>query len=640
MPNPIKSLATFLVSWQHRYLKSPSRIRFFVFLHDALMIPLAWALAYWLRFNLGPISPQFIAQAVQVIPLIILIQIFYYWLFGLYRGLWRFASLPDLARIVKVVAIGTISSILVLFLIAKLTAIPRSIFPLYTLLLIVMLGGSRIVYRWLKDHVEVKAADLQRQRVLIVGAGQAGEGLVRDLIRQAQKEYQVVAFADDNPAKKGQEIHSIRVLGKTQEIPSIAKQQRVDLIMIAIPSAGSADMRRIVSYCENATIPFRTLPSLQDLTSGNIQIDALRAVSLEDLLGRDPVSLDWENIHTSIRNKTVLVSGGGGSIGSELCRQIAKLAPKRLIVVEQNEFNLYALTLELNQKFPQLDFVGCLLDVTDKIGVATVFQQHAVDIVFHAAAYKHVPLLEEQLRVAVKNNILGTQILAETAASRHVKKFVLISTDKAVNPTNVMGATKRVAEIFCQNHSHANTNTQMQFITVRFGNVLGSIGSVVPLFKKQIEMGGPVTVTHPDMTRFFMTIPEATQLILQASVMGVGGEIFVLDMGEPVKIKYLAEQMIHLAGLVPDKDIAIQYIGLRPGEKLYEELFHAAELLKETAHEKIMQAQYRQIEWQLLASCLARIEKACGENDETTLQACLKQLVPEYQDASIKCRSD
>jgi FlaA1/EpsC-like NDP-sugar epimerase len=630
MQKLIKKVIAFLLWGPHRYLKSPARIRFLVFLHDVLMIPLAWALAYGLRFNLEPISPLFIKQAISVIPIIIIIQALYYWLFGLYRGIWRFASLPDLARIVKVVIIGTVSSVLILFLSAELVAIPRSIFPLYTLLLIVMLGGSRIVYRGLKDYVEIKSHDLQLQRVLVVGAGQAGEGLVRDLIRQAQKEYRVMAFVDDDSAKRGQEIHGIRVLGKTSDIPKIVKEQGIDFIMIAIPSARSADMRRIVGYCEKAIVPFRTLPSLQNLTSGNVQIDTLRAVSLEDLLGRDPVLLDWENIRTNIQHKTVLVSGGGGSIGSELCRQIAELCPKLLVVLEQNEFNLYSLTLELKQKFPELNFVGCLLDVTDKVGVSAVFHQYKIDIVFHAAAYKHVPLLEDQLRIAVKNNILGTHILAEAAANAAVKKFILISTDKAVNPANIMGATKRVAEILCQNYQQTAISP-MQFVTVRFGNVLGSIGSVVPLFKKQIETGGPVTVTHPDMTRFFMTIPEATQLILQASVMGQGGEIFVLDMGEPVKIQYLAEQMIRLAGFVPGRDIVIQHVGLRPGEKLYEELFHTAEPLSVTAHEKIMQAQYRKIDGQKLMHCLSDMKKACDENDEVILQACLKQLVPEYQ---------
>jgi FlaA1/EpsC-like NDP-sugar epimerase len=502
MPKPFKIFATTLLQWQHKYFTSPTHIRFLVFLHDLCMIPVAWAFAYWLRFNLGHIAPVFIKQAIGVLPFIIFIQALYYWLFGLYRGVWRFASLPDLTRIVKVVVIGAGSAILILFLSAKLISIPRSIFPLYGLLLIVLLGGSRLLYRWLKDHAEIASAAPKTQRVLMVGAGQAGESMVRDLMRHKQKDYQVVAFVDDDGAKYGQEIHGIRVLGKTADIAKIAQQQAVDLIMIAIPSAGSADMRRIVEHCEKSAIAFRTLPSLKDLASGNVQIDTLRAVSLEDLLGRDPVLLDWHSISANIQDKIVLVSGGGGSIGSELCRQIAQLSPKQLIVIEQNEFNLYALTEEFRQKFPRLNFIGHLLDVTDRAGIHAILQQQMVDMIFHAAAYKHVPLLENQLRIAIKNNILGTQVLAEEAAYFNVKKFVLISTDKAVNPTNVMGATKRVAEIFCQNYQQLRPQSTTEFVTVRFGNVLGSTGSVVPLFKKQIEMGGPITVTHPDITRF------------------------------------------------------------------------------------------------------------------------------------------
>lgn len=628
MPKSIKKFVLAVIAWQKKNLKSPAQLRCIVFSHDLLMIPIAWSLAYWLRFNLGEITPIFADQAIRALPIIMLVQVIFYGLFGLYRGAWRFASLPDLARIVKVVGAGIIISILILFLTAQLMTIPRSIFPLYGLLLVVLLGGSRLLYRSLKDYAEGQSKDWQVQRVLIIGAGHAGEGIVRDLMRHPHKKYQVIAFVDDNITKKGQEIHGIRVLGNSCDIPKIVREQSIDLMMIAMPSARSVDMRRIVGYCEKAGVPFRTLPSIQDLANGHIKIDALRAVSLEDLLGRDPVSLNWQAICTSIQDKCVLVSGGGGSIGSELCRQIAQLLPRKLYVIEQNEFNLYTLALELQQKYPQLDFSGHLLDIADRTGVQAVLQQEKIDLIFHAAAYKHVPMLENQLRSAVKNNILGTQILAEEAAKAHIKKFVLISTDKAVNPANIMGATKRVAEIFCQNYG-LRVNTQ--FITVRFGNVLGSAGSVVPLFKKQIESGGPVTVTDPNMMRFFMTIPESTQLILQSSVMGHGGEIFVLDMGEPIKINYLAEQMILLAGLIPGRDIDIQYTGLRPGEKLYEELFHAAESLIPTAHEKIMQAKHRQEDWQKLKTILATMEKACECTDEAVLYQSLFELVPEYQ---------
>lgn len=631
MRNWVKQSVSAIIRWQQENI-SLSKIRLLVFFHDVLMIPIAWAFAYWLRFNLGKIEHPIIDQAINALPTVIVVQAIFYWLFGLYRGVWRFASLPDLIRIVKVVVVSITVSILLLFLSAQLVFIPRSIFPLYGLLLVALLGGSRICYRWLKDYAETTHKDTSVQKVLIVGAGQAGEGIVRDLQRHANKEYQAIAFVDDRTTKKGQEIHGIRVLGKPKDIPELVEQYQIDLIIIAMPSARSAEMRRIVGYCEASAVPFRTLPSIQDLASGSVKIDALRAVSLEDLLGRDTVSLDWESIRCAIENKMILVSGGGGSIGSELCRQIARLSPKKLIIIEQNEFNLYTLAMELNATFPQLDFAGHLLDVTDKTGVSRLMQRYAVDIIFHAAAYKHVPMLEDQIRVAIRNNILGTKILAEQAVLAKVKKFVLISTDKAVNPTNVMGATKRGAEIFCQNYGlHAQT----QFITVRFGNVLGSAGSVVPLFKKQIEAGGPVTVTHPEITRFFMTIPEASQLILQSTVMGRGDEVFVLDMGEPIKIRYLAEQMILLAGLVPDQDIEIHYTGLRPGEKLYEELFHEAEPLEGTVHEKIMQAKYRQRDWAELTDILQAMEQVCDSGDEAALHQLLIKLVPEYQVAEI-----
>lgn len=601
--------------------------RITVFLHDLFMVCIAWFGAYWLRFNLGNIPADQLNQAANIFPFIILVQSLVYWMFGLYRGVWRFASLPDLMRIVKAVGVATVLSVIVLFLDERLLQIPRSIFPLYALLLILLLGGSRFIYRWRKDGGEQSG-----DRVLIVGAGRAGEWIARDLQRAEEKKYLVVGFVDDRQSKKGQEIHGIRVLGDTADIPELVKQNRIDLIIIAMPSVRSVDMRRIVGYCEKTQVTFRTLPGLKDLTNGSVKIDALREVSLEDLLGRDPISLDWVSIQQGIAEKTILVTGGGGSIGAELCRQIAQLVPKKLVVIEQNEYNLYALKLELNQRFPHIELHDYLVDVADRVAVREIFNRYSLNIVFHAAAYKHVPMLETQLRVALRNNILGTQILAEEAVAAGVQKFVLISTDKAVNPTNVMGATKRAAEIFCQNF---NAHSATRFITVRFGNVLGSAGSVVPLFRKQIEAGGPVTVTHPEITRFFMTIPEATQLILQAMTIGGGGEIFVLDMGESIKIRYLAEQMILLAGMVPGQDIEIQYTGLRPGEKLYEELFHEAETLIPTSHAKIMQASYRERNWQELLKLLTQLKTICETNYEDKLQQLLLTLVPEYQAEKI-----
>lgn len=606
------------------FLLAKLKNRFIAFSYDTAAIFIAWFGAYWLRFNLASIPASMLKEAWDVLPIVIAIQIISYWMFGLYRGIWRFASIPDLVRIIKAVTTAIAAIALVLFFSTRVEGIPRSVFLFYGMLLIAILGGSRLLYRRLKHHINHFS---DASRVLIIGAGQAGEGLVRDLLRDVTHQYNPVGFVDDDKKKQGLEIHGIRVLGKSQDIAAIVKSHRINLIMIALPSISSMQMRKIVNVCVEADVQFRTLPGLHDLADGRVSISALRAVLIEDLLGREPVSLDWKQVSESLQHKIILVSGGGGSIGSELCRQIAKLNPARLVILESCEFNLYSLELELSQKFPTLSLLPLLVDVTDRAAVQKVMSEYHPEIIFHAAAYKHVPLLQTQIRAAVRNNILGTRILAEEAVAQGVQKFILISTDKAVNPTNLLGATKRAAEILCQNF---NGHSQTQFLTVRFGNVLDSAGSVVPLFRKQISQGGPVTVTHPEITRFFMTIPEAAQLILQAAIMGQGGEIFVLDMGEPIKISYLAEQMIKLAGLKLNEDIEIHYSGLRPGEKLFEELFHEGEQLISTGHAKILQAQYRLRDWNELISILNAMNQACEVCHEASLLSLLLRLVPEY----------
>lgn len=602
--------------------------KIFIFLYDAFLIMPAWLGAYWLRFNLSFIPEHVLSEAINVLPFVFVLQIVAYWIFGLNRVIWRFASLPDLIRIIKAVFLGAGLSAIVLFLFFRLENIPRSVFPLYVLLLIVFLGGSRLFYRLSKNKFRNIS---EFERVLIIGAGQAGEGLVRDFLRDINSKYKPIAFVDDDEKKIGQEIHGIRVVAAVNQLTEVVKSHFIELIIIAIPSASSNTMQRIVNLCEETKVPFRTLPSLKDLASGHVSINSLRKVSIEDLLGREAVVLNRDQISNEIKDKTVLVSGGGGSIGSELCRQIAVFLPKKLIVLEQSEFNLYSIELEFKQKFPHVVFEGYLVDVSDKVAVNWVVESNKPQIIFHAAAYKHVPILEAQLRTAVKNNILGTCSVAEAAVNNHVEKFILISTDKAVNPTNIMGATKRAAEIFCQN---INKHSSTRFITVRFGNVLDSAGSVVPLFRKQIAQGGPVTVTHPEITRYFMTISEASQLILQAMLLGQGGEIFVLDMGEPIKIRYLAEQMIKLSGLKLNEDIHIEYVGLRPGEKLFEELFHESEALVSTIHNKILQARSRDWDWNLLLATLAEMNQACHKGDEVSLKNNLSKLVPEYQSAT------
>jgi len=585
---------------------------------------MAWFGAYWLRFNLGVIPADALEAAWTALVALLIVQGAAFRYFGLYRGVWRFASLPDLIRIGKAVLVGTAGTVVTLFLLTRMQGVPRAVFPLYGLLLMVLLGGARLVVRWIKDR-RLYVGDAKR--VLIVGAGRAGEMLVRDLLRSNEEAYEPVGFVDDAVAKQGREIHGVRVLGSCEEISDFVERLGVDLIVLAVPSADSRQMRRLVGLCEKAAIPCRTLPPMDRLMSGQLSINQLREVSIEDLLGREPVSLDWEAIRLGVEGRKVLVTGAGGSIGSELCRQIARLRPAQLVVLDSSEFNLYSIEMGWFKTWPHLRAIRCLNSVIDAPAVERVFRRFGPQLVFHAAAYKHVPMLEDQIREAVANNIQGTRVMAEAADRFGCEAFVMISTDKAVNPANVMGASKRAAEIFCQN---LNERSQTRFITVRFGNVLGSAGSVVPLFREQIQAGGPVTVTHREITRYFMTIPEACQLIMQASVMGKGGEIFVLDMGEPVKIAYLAEQMIWLSGKVPGEDIEITYTGLRPGEKLYEELFHEQEALQSTTHQKILLARYREFDWAHLNTVLDGMNSACIEYDEGRLRGLLKELVPEW----------
>lgn len=593
-------------------------------MHDIAMIPVAWFGAYWLRFNLGSIPEFLLEPAINYLFVVILIQSIAFRYFGLYRGVWRFASIPDLLRIVRSVAIGIAFSAVAVFLIGRMEGVPRSIFPLYGLLLISILTSSRLFVRLLKDR---KLTRDEMKRVLIVGAGSAGEMLVRDLLRNQNENYQPVGFVDDSIKKQGQEIHGVRVLGACNEITDFTERLDVDFIVLALPSAKASERRRIVGFCEKTSVPFRTLPPINSLMSGQVTINQLREVSINDLLGREQVSLDWKAIGASIKGKVVLITGGGGSIGSELCRQIAQLSPEAIVMADQSEFNLYAIEKELMERYPSVSFRWHLKDIADKNSVDRLFSESKPDIVFHAAAYKHVPIIEGQLREGVYNNVLGTRLCAAAADRYGCECFVLISTDKAVNPANIMGATKRSAEIYCQNlDQHSSTH----YITVRFGNVLDSAGSVVPLFREQIKAGGPVTVTHPEINRYFMTIPEACQLILQSGAMGKGGEIFVLDMGEPVKIAYLAEQMIRLSGKVPGDDVDIVYTGLRPGEKLFEELFHEREQLEQTSHPKILLARHRVEDWQQLNSVLDQMKVACKQYDEAKLKVLLNKLVPEW----------
>jgi FlaA1/EpsC-like NDP-sugar epimerase len=600
------------------------RYRWWVVLYDFATIPVAWLGAYWLRYNLGEVPDEFLAQAWRLLPLVLIVQGGALLFFGTHRGVWRFTSLPDLVRILKAVVAGTALLFVSLFFYTRLEHVPRSVFFSYALLLAVLLGGARIAYRLIKDHYFGTKIE---KKVMVVGAGAAGEMLVRDLRRTQPRIYDVVVFIDDDPAKLGKEIHGIRVSGGCEQIPVLCERWGIDLVLIAMPSASSAQMQRAVSYSEKAGLPIRTLPRLHDLVVGNVDLRAFREVSIDDLLGREPVRLERERIHEMLTGRRVLVTGAGGSIGSELCRQLAVLRPECLVLFEQSELNLYNIERELRGRYPELALTCLLGDVCDEAAVRRLFQRERPQIVFHAAAYKHVPLLEGQVREAVRNNVLGTRAVAQQADRAKCAAFVLISTDKAVNPRSVMGACKRVAEIYCQ---ALDGRSETRFATVRFGNVLGSTGSVVPLFREQIERGGPVTVTHPDMTRYFMTPSEAAQLILEASSVGRGGEIFVLDMGEPVRISYLAEQMIRLSGKTPGSDIRIEYTGLREGEKLSEELFHQDEGRMATGHDKILLASSRPVDWKVILPLIERMEQLVQACDEPALIALLQHLIPEF----------
>lgn len=591
-----------------------------------MMVAVAWGLAFLTRYNFSlPEGAWSMVWSTLVV--VMAAQAVVFLITGLYKGLWRFASLPDMWNISRAALIGVLAISLLLFLFNRMEGVPRTVLLFYPVYLIFLLGVPRIGYRMWKEHGLNLSNVSGKRPVLIVGAGRSGEMLVRDLLREG--ECFVIGFLDDNSSLKGAKVRGIPVLGSVDDLSEVVDADHVDTIMIAIPSATGKQMRRIVEVCERTGIPFRTLPRLQDLVSGRSTLNELREVAIDDLLGRDPVKLDWDGINQGITGKRVLVSGAGGSIGSELCRQVAKLGPAKLVLFEKSEFNLYRIGNELKNDYPNLVFIAVLGDVCDAAAVEHLLNQHSPEIIFHAAAYKHVPMLEYQLREAVRNNVLGTRLMAKLAADHGCRTFVMISTDKAVNPANVMGASKRASEIYCQ---ALGSQVDTHYITVRFGNVLGSAGSVVPLFREQIAQGGPVTVTHPEITRFFMTIPEASQLILQAATMGEGGEIFVLDMGEPLKISYLAEQMIRLSGKTPGDDIEIKFTGLRPGEKLYEELFYKQEDLLQTKHDKILLAKSTKSEWDEIERKMASLEQACNQFDEAQVQRLLYELVPELSE--------
>jgi FlaA1/EpsC-like NDP-sugar epimerase len=598
--------------------------RLAVVVHDLSMVWLAWTAITSIRWSFEADRPDLGLLGPEVF-LVLAAQGLIFWITGLYKGLWRFASLPDLWNILRAATLGALAIAITLFLYNRLATVPRTVLLVYPLTLAVLLGLPRLAYRYWKDNRLDFLSRSPAMRVLVLGAGRAGDTLVRGLVRENR--YRIVGMLDDNPQIRGARIHGVPVLGTVEQLPELARETAAQMLLIAMPSATSAQMQRVVGLCEVTGLPFRTMPRLADVVAGRSSLGELKEVAIEDLLGREQVQLDWTSIRTGISGKRVLVTGGGGSIGSELCRQVARLGASALTILELSEYNLYQIEQELRREYPDLLLDARIGDCGDIVGCERAFSIARPQVVFHAAAYKHVPLLQEQVREAFRNNVLGTHTVAQAADRHGVECFVLISTDKAVNPSSVMGACKRAAEIYCQNFA---SQTQTRIITVRFGNVLDSAGSVVPLFRKQIRAGGPVTVTHPEITRYFMTIPEACQLILQAGVLGKGGEIFALDMGEPVKIAYLAEQMILLAGKQPGRDVEIVFTGLRAGEKLFEELFHPLENYQATTHSKIFLAQPRSMAWSLLIAQFQQAEAAVRDYDETQLRRILDQLLPEF----------
>jgi len=610
-----------------RVLKRPPRyqnVRILVVVHDLVVALAAWLIARQTAASIFGTAWPAPGELMVEGALLLMIQGFIYWRVGLYRGLWRFASLPDLGNLVRVSLLGSVAIGTVLLVLEYGVRLVAPMLWLYPLALLISLSLPRLVFRTIKDMRTEVRWRRSSQRTLIIGAGRSGRLLLPELKRRGG--FELVGFLDDSPRLKGTEIDGTPVLGNISRLPLIAREAAIDLVVIAIPSATNRQMQRMVTLCEQSGVEFKTLPTLKELGASITRFEDLKPVAIDDLLGRDPVSLDWHAIRAGLAGKRVLVTGGGGSIGSELCRQIARLDPAGLVVLDSSEFNLYRVDYDLRGEFHDLVMDTVLGDVCDSATVESVLSRHRPQVVFHAAAYKHLPMLQNQVREAFRNNVVGTVRLADAAARHDVQTFVLISTDKAVNPCNVMGATKRVAELYCQ---HVNERADTRFITVRFGNVLNSTGSVVPLFNQQIRKGGPVTVTHPEISRYFMTIAEAGQLILQAGVLGEGGEVFVLDMGQPVRISYLAEQLIRLAGKEPGRDIEIVYTGLRPGEKLFEELFHEHESYASTGHEKILLARNGTASVDDLEGMIREGERAVQRYDSDSIRETLVRLVPE-----------
>ncbi len=608
-------------------MKLPAHARVaLAMLHDVAASGLAWVTAFWLRFNLD-IPPAFAEAMVRTVFVVMAVQGLLFWFSGLYRGLWRYASLHDIRLIVLSVAVAALVAPAALVLAGLTAELPRSVFILQPVLLLLIMGGSRMAYRAWKEGRLVSLASIGGEPVFILGAGAAADKLIRELAPSPQ--WRLVGLLDDDRAKQGRSLHGIPVLGALHEVADLAAQRAVTHVIVAMPGVSHNVRRRAVKLASDAGLKVMTVPSFDDIASGRVRLGQLRSVELDDLLGRDPVVLDDSGLKSLLEGRVVMVTGAGGSIGSELCRQAARFRPDRLVLLDSSEAALYTIEQEFEHSVvAAIPLVG---DVKDAARMAEILSRHRPDVVLHAAAYKHVPLMETgNAWQAVRNNVAGTLVVAEAAVAAGVAEFVLVSTDKAVNPVNVMGASKRLAEMVCQALQAGAPATR--FVTVRFGNVLGSTGSVIPKFNEQIRRGGPVTVTHPEITRYFMSIPEAAQLVLQAALMGRGGEIFVLDMGEPVRIADLAHELIRLSG-PSAADVRIEFPGLRPGEKLYEELLADGEATVSTPHPKLRIARAAGVDATWLARLRAWLDGAAAAGDGEVRTA-LQEWVPEYRPAA------
>jgi FlaA1/EpsC-like NDP-sugar epimerase len=616
-----------------------------IFIVDVLLLAAALYDAFLIRFEFN-IPPFYLDLFLRMLPYVIVTKIACLYFFDLYRGMWRYTSISDLLNIIKA---ATASSLLITLFIAfkmRFIGYPRSVFIIDCFLTILFIAGFRLLVRLFFERLarEKSNKSMPQQfmslfkrypksvkKLLIIGAGDCGEKILREIRDNSSLNLKVIGFLDDNRNKIGRKIHGVPVLGLVSEISSAIKKVRADEALIALPSATGSQMRKIVEHCKESGIPFKTVPGYGELINGRVSVKSIRDVAYPDLLGRPVVKLDAPGISDYIKGYCMLVTGAGGSIGSELCRQICKFGPKKIVLFERAESPLYEIELELKRNFSDICIVPVLGDIQSSIQLENTFKSHNPQTVFHAAAYKHVPMLEIQPWKAVENNILGTERLIKVVQKHGCDRFVFVSTDKAVRPTNVMGASKRVAEMLIQCQG-SNSNNQTKFAVVRFGNVVGSVGSVVPLFKKQIEIGGPVTVTHPEVTRYFMTIPEACQLILQAGALcNEQVEIFILDMGKSIKIADLARDLIRLSGFEPDVEIKIEFIGLRPGEKLFEELITEGEGIVPTTHEKIMTLRGEKCSLKMLNGKIDELGQLAEEQNADKIRSKIKEMVADYQ---------